>query len=277
VAFVLGLALIGCPAMFLHGQQPQDAVPQSSSQAANPVRQDLVSEKQQKEMGEEDATYLQSRTVIKYDHKWVPGDVSKDRFRSYSQVAFGPKKSWAFTVELPFLVHVATPQQEVTGVGDLEFKVGKLITNGERFRQAVGGQLNLQTSSNEMIGGSATVMKVLYLNSYALAKKWMVFGSLNYAHSVHLAGVASTVSEIEPEVTISRSFRPFGVYLHFDNYYDFPVSEWGTTVKFGVAKTLGRKHSWTMDIYNEYALNAYARAKFTNDLGISVTRFFGAN
>jgi len=34
---------------------------------------------------------------------------------------------------------------------------------------------------------------------------------------------------------------------------------------------------WMIDVYNEYGINAYARAKFTNDLGINLTRYFGVN
>ena len=253
------------------------AAQQAASPGLSPTDEALVTVAEGRELGGEDPTYFQTRTTVKYDHKWVPGDVSRDRFRSFSLVSFGPNKSWAFTVELPFLVHVATPQEETTGVGDLEFKFGKMITKGERFRQAIGTQLNLQTSSDVMIGGSATVLKALYYNSYVPAKDWMIFGSLNYAHSVHLAPGAATVSEIEPEVTISRAFSKFAVYLHFDNYYDFPVSEWGNTVKLGIAKTVGRRQLWVIDVYNEYGINAYARAKFTNDLGINVTRYFGAN
>lgn len=226
-------------------------------------------------MGDEDPTYFQTRTTVKYDHKWVPGDISRDRFRAFSLVAFGPNKSWAFTAELPFIVHVATPQEETTGVGDFEFKFGKMLTNRERFRQAIATQMNFQTSSHDMIGGSATVLKGYYYVSYVPAKNWMLFGALNYAHSVHLSEGALTVSTIEPEITISRGLPWFAVYLYFDNYYDFPVSEWGNTVKVGVAKALGKRQLWTVDVYNEYGINGYARRNFMNDLGISLTRYFG--
>ncbi len=67
------------------------------------------------------------------------------------------------------------------------------------------------------------------------------------------------------------------MYLHFNNYDDFPVSEWGNTVKLGVSNALGKRQRWIMDVYNEYGINAYARAKFSDDLGINVIRFFGSN
>jgi hypothetical protein len=91
---------------------------------------DPESQQQQRELGDEDLTYFRTRTTVKYDHKWVPNDGARDRFRSFSLVSFGPNKSWAFTAELAFVVHVATPKEETTGVGDLEFKFGKMITKG---------------------------------------------------------------------------------------------------------------------------------------------------
>ena len=33
-------------------------------------------ETQEREMGDEDPTYFQTRTTVKYDHTWVPGDTS---------------------------------------------------------------------------------------------------------------------------------------------------------------------------------------------------------
>lgn len=230
-----------------------------------------------KEISNEDQTYFRPRTVLKYEHKFVPGGIARDEFRSFNLYSFGPRKRWAITAEMPYLMFISTPTGSSTGVGDAEFKFGTMFQKTEKFRQVVGVQLNTQTASDPLFGGTATIMKALYANSLVINTRWIVNFSWNYAHSVHLSEVASTVSQMEPEVTLSRSLPWFALYLHFDNYYDFPISQWGNTAKGGLSRAFGERSQWTINVFDEYGLNAYARSKFTHKVGIDVARYFGSN
>ena len=201
-------AAVGCG----QDQSPDSSSANQSVPASTRASVPAETEKQalktyRAELSEEDETYFRARTVLKYEHKFVPGDIAKDEFRSFNLYSFGPKKRWAITVEMPYLMFISTPAGSSTGAGDAEFKFGTMFQKTERFRQVVGVQLNTQTASDPVFGGAATVMKALYANSLVLNTRWIVNFSWNYAHSVHLSEGASTVSQMEPEVTLSRSLH----------------------------------------------------------------------
>lgn len=264
------LLTVLCCGPFLSDRLLAQQPPAKSSDSIN----DAEVERQRVELSQQDQTYFRSRIVFKYDHKFVPDDVSKDRFRTYVQYAFGSTQRWVVTSELP-IVNVSSPTKSTTGTGDLEFNFGYMPTKTERFRQAIGTQLRIQSASDPALGGAATVMKALYLTSFVMSSHWVLDASVNYAHSVHLRDGAGTVSTIEPEYTISHSFPWFTFYIYGDNYFDFPVSKWGNTIQGGLSKSFGKQKLTVVSVYDEYGLNSHARAGFKHDVGVNITRYFG--
>jgi len=276
VAVLMLMATLMCLAQSPSSNPPDNGLPTTGAPQTSSIdEQNDEVQTLREEQADEDQTYFRSRTTFKYEHKFVPGGVSKDIFKSFTLYGFGRSQRWAITAEMPYLVHITTPTESTNGVGDAEFKFGRLIHKTSTFRQGIGAQLNVQTASDPAIGGSATVIKALYANSLVVGTKWILDFSCNYAHSVHLSEGAGTVSRVEPEGNMSRLFPWFAFYLHFDNYYDFPVSTWGNTIKGGLSRTVGKRKVWNVSVFDEYALNDYARAGFRNDMGINITRFFG--
>jgi hypothetical protein len=239
----------------------------------NAQNADADIERAEEEIGDKDFTNFSPRVTFKYDHKIRAEDSSTDRVRFRTLWSFGPRRRWAVSAEMPYLV-MNSPADSTSGGGDLELKFGAIINRTQRFAQGAGIQVNAPTASAPPLGGNATIIKALYGNSLTLSSKWFLDFSFNAAFPAGVREGVTVQKAIEPEANLARAFPWFTAYLHSDNYYNWPISEWGNTIKFGMSKRFGERFARTIDVYWELPLNHYASQSFKHDIGVDVNIYF---
>ncbi len=211
----------------------------------------------EEEVGDRDITYLRSRVVFRYDYKVQDGPTETNRFRLKTFYAFGPHKRLAFSVNVP-LVWKDTPSGFAFGSGDTEITAGGNLYRTETFRTGITGQVTLQTSSDELIGGSSTKLKGSWGFSYLFNNRFELSSAFHYKQSVHLSRGDPT-KQFEPDITLSMRILKATWFVESDSYYDLIPARFAPMLKTGLGRTLGERKTWTLSPYAEWPLNRYAR------------------
>jgi len=225
-------------------------------------------------LGDQSLVYFRPRLAFKFNYKDKSDDTSISRFRIKGVYSFGPRKRFAVSGQFPVIVG-ATPSESTVGLGDVELQAGMIFQETKRFTQGAGIQLNVPTSSEPQLDRGATVFKAIYGNSLLITPRWFFDSTLTYAHSLSERSGATAYDEIEPEFTIGRNLRWFGLSLHSDNWYDWPTDVWGSNLKVTTSRGFGKPTRWIGSLYYEFPVSPSTRKSFHYNIGIDVIRYFG--
>ncbi len=249
----------------------------TQTQQSRDIYDDPAIQAKIKEVREElvDANFasFRSRLSFKYSCKLRPEDTRLQGIKLGAAYSFGPRKRYGVAMEAPFKF-VTSSGSTVAGFGDLELYTGMVLHEGERYKDGAGVQFNAPTATSSVLGGQQSTFKILYGGTITLTPKWYLSLSFNYAMPIWTKS-GPGVNEVEPEIDLARALPWFTVYVHWNNYYDWPQPEkWENTIKFGGSRKLDKKRLWNLNLYCELPFDAQSREKFNSNWGFGLTRYF---
>jgi len=180
---------------------------------------------------ERNITYMRSHVTFKYNHDEYDAGASGNRVEIDWLQSFGPSNRMAAGIELPFAhFNGSDGEPSGSGLGDIKLQLRGMLGKWERFEHAAGIEITLPSASNDQIGESETVIRLVWGFSAQVTPHTLFSGELGYNRAVQTSYGLPGTNEIEPELILSQAFaKRVGGFLEWDTYYDFNASEYAQT------------------------------------------------
>ena len=135
-----------------------------------------------------------------------------------------------------------------------------MLGKGEKFENAAGIEITLPSASNEELGEEQTVLRFVWGFSGQLSSHTLLSGEVGYNKAVENQHETPGINSIEPELILSQVFaKRFGGYLDWDNYYEFDIDRYVTTLQVGLEFALDHHEKWSFSPYVLFPLNHSSR------------------
>ncbi len=223
----------------------------------------------EQEIGEHDISYIRSRLVFRYDYRPQVGDTNVSRFRLKSIFAFGPHQRLAISMNIP-VMYKNLPGNSAGGIGDVDLAFGGNLYRRESFRSGAAVEFKVQSSTDQLLGGSTTTIKPAWGFTAVLTPRMELNGVFNYKRSIHTTrGTAS--NEFEPDITLSTRRWSMTWWVEWDSYYLVIPEQFAQILKVGASHAFGRDRRWVVSPYYSLPLNASGRqTQYIHQLGMDV-------
>jgi len=164
---------------------------------------------------ERSITYMGSRVTFKYDHDEYDGGSSGDRGRVGWLQSFGPSGRMAAGIELPVMhFNGGNGEPSGNGLGDIKLELRGMLGKGERFEHAAGFEITVPSASNDLVGESETVIRLVWGFSTQVTPHTLLSGELGYNKAVQTSHGLPGANDIEPELILAQAFaKRIGGYL----------------------------------------------------------------
>ena len=240
---------IGLAVSLLLGLTVQNACAQGTSAPAT-TNQNVNYEELLNQADEEDKdTDIESYVSLRYRHDQFQEGLNGDELRIHWQHSFGPSGRLAAGIELPF-IDVRGDSASAAGSGDIHLDFRGMISKGERFEQTVGIEVIAPSASHELLDDGQTVLSPLWGFSAKIAERTTLDGEARYRKAVSSRFDTKKLNNLGGEIILTQAFtRRFGGFLDSENYYEFSVDGYMSTLKIGVEVLLDRQKKWGLSPY----------------------------
>jgi hypothetical protein len=204
--------------------------------------------------------YLKSRVGIEYAFTQYYNNGTSNKLKLKGLQGLGHNYRFGLGYEVPYsFVQGGGPlDRSANGIADFKLGFGGYISKSERFGQGVAIKVTFQTAYNSRLGGSNTVLEPYYSCTLPLGGRMLLTGTLTYGKAIRTRPGARPVSQIEPELAVSRTLgKRVAAYIDWDSYYSFTFDEFGQKLKAGLGVSLDAKNRWSLSPYVEFPLNNF--------------------
>jgi len=242
-------AAIGFATCVLFGLTVRNAWAQATS-ASGTTNQSADYEKVLEQADEEDKeTYIESYLSFRYRHDHFLEGLNGDELRIHWQQSFGPSGRLAAGIEVPF-INVRGDSSDAAGIGDIRLDFRGMISKGERFEQAGGIELTAPSASHELLDDGQTVLGFLWGFSVKIAERTTLDGEARYRKALSSRFGTPKLNNPGGEFVLTQAFtQRFSGFLDSENYYEFSIHGYVSTLKIGAEALLDRQKKWSLSPY----------------------------
>jgi hypothetical protein len=249
MTIVVKAAAIALATCFLLGITLRNAWAQGASAPATTNQSPDYEEVLDRADEEDKEAYIESYVSLRYRHDQFLEGLDGDELRIHWQQSFGPSGRLAAGIELPF-IDVRGDGSDAAGIGDTHLDFRGMIQKGEQFEQAAGVEVIAPSASHELLDDGQTVLGVLWGFSAQITRHTKLDGDARYNKAVSSRFGTPKLNNLGGEFVLTQAFtQRLGGFLDSENYYEFSVQGWVSTLKIGAEVLVDRGKKWSLSPY----------------------------
>ena len=242
-------AAIGFVSCFLFGLTVRNARAQPTSAPASTNQSAEYGDVTDQADEEDKETYLESYVSFRYRYDRFLEGLTGDELRIHWQHSFGPSGRLAAGIELPF-IDIRGDSSNAAGIGDTHLDFRGMISKGERFEQAAGIEVIAPSASHELLDDGQTILGFLWGFSVKMAERTTLDAEAKYRKAVSSRFGTPELNNLGGEFTLTQAFtQRFGGFLASEDYYEFSIHGYVSTLKIGAEVLLDRRKKWGLSPY----------------------------